>query len=127
MKILTVCLLSILAIFCTTSYRENMIGDWVSVMDKNIRLQVKNDGKNLAVRYYYPDFLIDNSGIDSQGRAIIDTLTAPHTGEWMKAYYNYKRGVLIGMDHPQVSYDPGNDALVRVNTSNEVRVFGRVR
>ena len=127
MKILTVCLLSIFAIFCTTSYREKMIGDWVSVMDKNIRLQVKNDGKNLVVRYYYPDFLIDNSGIDSQGRAIIDTLTAPHTDEWMKAYYNYRRGVLNGMDHPQVSYDPGNDALVRVNTSNEVRVFCRVR
>ena len=127
MKILTVCLLSILTISCTTSYREKMIGDWVSVMDKNIRLQVKNDGKNLAVRYYYPDFLIDSSGIDSQGRAIIDTFTAPHKGEWMKAYYNYKRGVLIGMDHSQVSYDPSNDALVRVNTSNEVRVFGRVR
>ena len=74
-----------------------MIGDWVSVMDKNIRLQVKNDGKNLAVRYYYPDFLIDSSGIDSQGRAIIDTLTAPHTGEWMKAYYNFNvsSGVIL--------------------------------
>ena len=118
MKILTVCLLSILAMFYTTSYREKMIGDWVSVMDKNIRLQVKNDGKNLAVQYYYPDFLIDSSRIDSQGRAMIDTLTAPHKGEWMKAYYNYKRAVLIGMDHSQMSYDPGNDALVRVNTSN---------